>query len=691
MITAENLSRSYPNKELFHNLCFTLGKGICLVEGKSGCGKTTLLRILSGLEKPVNGRVLYSKRNFSFAACGQEPSLYGEYSLKKNIRILKPDYCQKEREEVAERLGFSFFDKPLVSLSGGERQKAEIAFCLSKRADAYLLDEPFSSLDEKAKSALVDVLNEKAQHSLLIIVNHDRNIKELNVASTICFHSGNSQKTQGYFEEHRIIEVKSQCKDVDKFSLSRKQWRVFPNIVHLFHKAKGYSAFKMLLSIGCRILFFLGLANTPRSEMDYREHLYERDVFSEHGVALDSLNGNVPDLALWDSLEKEGLPYRNARLQIGENNQCPVLFIGTQEEGISFFSSETGSVFPSGEISFQDKSYPLQKKTEKEIKDCFPGGTPKIVQSILDGYQQGMLFFCSQNILDERILYPNDSICFASHPDWKIKFDIGLEYDDISKDLYLAKPNLYSVSESSGYALSIPGVSKGHKVLINGKRSLTVSEEKDDGIIHVSSLLRKAILRSDYSLYADEYPDFGYFLDDKTITKLNKQFDSILSPVDVLHESGNTDHSFWYYLSSAVFFLAYLFFVFFASKGEKNLLRSSLSVYEKNSFSKASHSFSLLFRNLIETLPSLLTGIRCYFFLFLPKVNKNIRMESFTKPEGYYYYSKEPINPYYDNILKPFQCHAFHPFFFFSFAVFFLMILAGFTALMLHRKNKKNR
>ncbi len=41
-------------------------------------------------------------------------------------------------------------------------------------------------------------------------------------------------------------------------------------------------------------------------------------------------------------------------------------------------------------------------------------------------------------------------------------------------------------------------------------------------------------------------------------------FDSILSPVDVLHESGNTDHSFYYYLSSAVFFLAYLFFVFFA-------------------------------------------------------------------------------------------------------------------------------
>lgn len=126
MITAENLSRSYPNKELFRNLCFTLGKGICLVEGKSGCGKTTLLRILSGLEKPVNGRVLYSKRNFSFAACGQESSLYGEYSLKKNIRILKPDYCQKEREEVAERLGFSFFDKPLVSLSGEKDKKQRL-------------------------------------------------------------------------------------------------------------------------------------------------------------------------------------------------------------------------------------------------------------------------------------------------------------------------------------------------------------------------------------------------------------------------------------------------------------------------------------------------------------------------------------------------------------------------------------
>ncbi len=691
MITAENLARSYPNKELFRNLCFTLGKGICLVEGKSGCGKTTLLRILSGTEKSVNGRVLYSKRNFSFSACGQDSSLYGEYSLKKNIQILKPDYCQKEREKVAEQLGFSFFDKPLVSLSGGERQKAEIAFCLSKRADAYFLDEPFSSLDEKAKSILVNILNEKAQNSLLIIVNHDRDIKGLKVSSSICFHSGNSQEVQGYFEEHKIIEVKSQCEDIDEFPLSRKQWRVVPNIVHLFHKAKGYSVFKRLLSIGCRILFFLGLANTPRSKTDYREYLYERDVFSEHGVALDSLNGDVPDLALWDSIEKDGLPYRNAELQIGENNQFPVLFIGTKEDEVSFFSSLTDSVSPSGTVGFPNTSYLLNEKTEKEIKDCFPFGTPKIVQSVLDGYQKEVLFFCSKSILEERICYSSDSIRFISHPDWRIKFNIGLEYDDISKNLYLGKKNPYSVSESSDYALSIPGVPKGQKVLISGNRSLSVSDERDDGIIHVSSLLRKTILRSNYSLYADEYPDFGYFLDDKTITDLNKRFDHILSPVDVLHEDGNTNHSFWYYLSSAVFFLAYLFFVFFASKGEKKLLHSSLSVYEKNSFSKASHSFSLLLTNLIETLPSLLIGIRSYFFLFLPKVNKTIRMESFTKPEGYYYYSMEPVNPYYDNILKPFQCHAFHPFFFFSFAMFFLMIFTGFIALMIHRKNKKTR
>lgn len=174
MITAVNLTEYYPNRYLFSNLSFSLGKGLCVLEGKSGCGKTTLLRILSGLEKTTEGEARYSKEDFVFFCCGQEASLYGEFTLNQNLSLFKPDYVPDELRSVLEKLRFPFSDKKINQLSGGECQKAEIAFCLSKHADAYILDEPFASLDKEAKDNLVLILNKKSEpiwlFSLITIV-----------------------------------------------------------------------------------------------------------------------------------------------------------------------------------------------------------------------------------------------------------------------------------------------------------------------------------------------------------------------------------------------------------------------------------------------------------------------------------------------------------------------------------------
>lgn len=163
----------------------TSGELICLI-GTSGCGKTTLLRIMAGLEKQTSGQILLDgqviestgrERGMVF----QEPRLFPWLTLEENIAFGIKGRVEKKVlrnivQELLEMVGLSDFAKARPSqLSSGMAQRAAIARALAADPQILLLDEPFATLDAQTRTKLqADFLKLwLSTHKTCILVTHD--------------------------------------------------------------------------------------------------------------------------------------------------------------------------------------------------------------------------------------------------------------------------------------------------------------------------------------------------------------------------------------------------------------------------------------------------------------------------------------------------------------------------------------
>ncbi len=175
MIRFENVTKLYGEKKVLADLSFTLAeKGIVALMGPSGIGKTTLLRLMAGLERPDTGSVRISAAKT--AVCFQEPRLIPWLSCKENITFVLPDDGTSE-EKASKAL--SLFELSEAedalpdSLSGGMKQRVSLARALAVGADLLLLDEPFTGLDEALKARLYPLIRSANEQGLTVIVTHD--------------------------------------------------------------------------------------------------------------------------------------------------------------------------------------------------------------------------------------------------------------------------------------------------------------------------------------------------------------------------------------------------------------------------------------------------------------------------------------------------------------------------------------
>jgi ABC-type Fe3+/spermidine/putrescine transport system ATPase subunit len=168
------------------------GRLTCLLGG-SGCGKTTLLRIIAGLETPVsgevlidgkemtrNGRILVPPHRRSVGFIFQDLALWPHFTVYKNIAFgLKEKKETNIKEKVEEILNFFGLEdhagKYPHELSGGQKQLVAIARSLVLRPRILLMDEPLANLDVKLKRKILDhIRNLKEQFDLtLLYVTHD--------------------------------------------------------------------------------------------------------------------------------------------------------------------------------------------------------------------------------------------------------------------------------------------------------------------------------------------------------------------------------------------------------------------------------------------------------------------------------------------------------------------------------------
>ncbi len=160
IITFENVGKSYSPKDVALvdvNFTVSVGQFICLI-GASGSGKTTILKIIAGLEKETSGKVIKPEAiSMSFQSAALFPwlSSYDNIAFALRAKGWKEDRIKKQVEKYAEMMGLSdYLNKRSPELSGGQKQRVGIARALAVEPAVLLLDEPFSALDPKTTDEL---------------------------------------------------------------------------------------------------------------------------------------------------------------------------------------------------------------------------------------------------------------------------------------------------------------------------------------------------------------------------------------------------------------------------------------------------------------------------------------------------------------------------------------------------------
>lgn len=206
MIEINNLIKEYnTSKKVVHasnDITYQFkSNGLHFILGKSGCGKTTLLNILSGLDSYDSGSVIVNGyniskltekeldnyRNIHIGIIFQDFNLLQDINVYDNLKIvlkLQGSKCDEKNkleqedikiEQILKEVGLEGYEKRKVSeLSGGEKQRIAIARCLLKKTDIIFADEPTGNLDKKTGEAILDLLKQISKNRLVIVVSHDR-------------------------------------------------------------------------------------------------------------------------------------------------------------------------------------------------------------------------------------------------------------------------------------------------------------------------------------------------------------------------------------------------------------------------------------------------------------------------------------------------------------------------------------
>ena len=141
-----------------------------VIMGASGCGKTTLLRLILGLETPDGGEI--TDRPATMAAVFQEDRLCEDFSAAANLRLVvgKDPRISTHLEE----LGLTACaHQPVRELSGGMRRRVAIARAVLFPADAVLLDEPFKGLDETTRLGVMEYVKRHTAGKTVLLVTHE--------------------------------------------------------------------------------------------------------------------------------------------------------------------------------------------------------------------------------------------------------------------------------------------------------------------------------------------------------------------------------------------------------------------------------------------------------------------------------------------------------------------------------------
>jgi len=185
ILQANNISCRRGERLLFSNLNFHIQSGeLMLIEGRNGCGKTTLLRTLAMLRQPDEGQITWNDEPIDKLAeeyrqhlvwMGHHNALKGDLTAIENLRVatcLNNINCSEDELWTAlETIGlYGYEDLPTRVLSQGQKRRAALAFLLLSQSKLWVLDEPFSALDVKAVDFLQSIIRKHIEKDGMVIL-----------------------------------------------------------------------------------------------------------------------------------------------------------------------------------------------------------------------------------------------------------------------------------------------------------------------------------------------------------------------------------------------------------------------------------------------------------------------------------------------------------------------------------------
>ncbi len=224
LLTIEHLTKSYTERLLFDDTSFSINEGdkIGLI-GINGTGKSTLLRIVAGLEVPDQGTVVKG-RNLDIRFLSQNPRFHeGDTILESIVRDNEGHEhvwdLESQAKTMLTRLGFTDFDSRVETLSGGQRKRVALVSVLLGTTDLLVLDEPTNHLDSSMADWLEDYL--LRFKGALLMVTHDRYFLDSVTNRIVELDKG---KLYGYQENYEgYLKLKSERMDMEAATERKRQ------------------------------------------------------------------------------------------------------------------------------------------------------------------------------------------------------------------------------------------------------------------------------------------------------------------------------------------------------------------------------------------------------------------------------------------------------------------------------------
>jgi len=184
-----SVSFTFEKKQVLRDFSLELpDKGIVVIMGRSGCGKTTLLRLIAGLEQPKSGQILNTAKKPAFLF--QEDRLLPQLTVWQNLMLIQPLGGTQEVTRRLQQMGLSEEAESYPDqLSGGMKRRVALARALCYEGDVLILDEPLKGLSPEHRRQLWPILMAEGEKRLVLWVSHD-NEEAASVADRVIHLAG---------------------------------------------------------------------------------------------------------------------------------------------------------------------------------------------------------------------------------------------------------------------------------------------------------------------------------------------------------------------------------------------------------------------------------------------------------------------------------------------------------------------